>query len=94
VQSAFAALHQVGGQGWGVSSAFKDGDRMSGILKRRRTGVAWTMGVLLLVVFIAVVAHHADWRRFAELLRSAQPAWLGAHDVRIEAALAAKLPAP
>jgi hypothetical protein len=93
VQSAFAALHQVGGQGWGVSSAFKDGDRMSGILKRRRTGVAWTMGVLLFVVFVAVAAHHADWRRFAEPLRSAQPAWLGAHDVRIEATLAATLPA-
>jgi len=43
------------------------------------------------VVFIAVAAHHAEWQRFAELLRSAQPAWLGAHDVRIEAALAAKL---
>ena len=51
---------------------------MSGILKRRRTGVAWTMGVLLLVVFVVVAAHHAEWRCFAELLRSAQPAWLGA----------------
>lgn len=64
---------------------------MSGILKRRRTGVAWMMGVLPLVVFVAVAAHHAEWRRFAELLRSAQPAWLGAHDLRIEAALAATL---
>ena len=52
--------------------------RLGAILKRRRTGVAWATGVLLLVVFVAVAAHHAEGRRLAELLRSARPAWLGA----------------
>ncbi len=33
--------------------------------------------MLLLVVFVAVTARHAEGRRLAELLRSAQPAWLG-----------------
>ena len=51
---------------------------MGGILKRRHTEVAWATGMLLLVVFVAVAAHHAEGRRFAELLRSARPAWLGA----------------
>jgi uncharacterized membrane protein YbhN (UPF0104 family) len=51
---------------------------MGGILKLRRAGVAWATGVLLLAVFVAVAAHHAEGRRLAELLRSAQPAWLGA----------------
>src|SRR5512144_1316778 len=53
------------------------GSRMGGIPKRRHTGVAWATGILLLVVFVAVAAHHAEGRRFAELLRSARPAWLG-----------------
>jgi glycosyltransferase 2 family protein len=52
--------------------------RRGGILKRRRTGIAWATGVLLLVAFVAVAAHHTEGRRFAELLRSARPAWLGA----------------
>ncbi len=51
---------------------------MSGILKRRRTGIAWATGVLLLVAFGVVAVHHAQGRRLADLLRSAQPAWLGA----------------
>ena len=50
--------------------------RLGGILKRRRIGIAWATGVLLLVAFVAVSARHAQWRGFAELLRSAQPAWL------------------
>jgi hypothetical protein len=48
------------------------------ILKRGRTGVAWTTGVLLLVAFGVVAAHHAEGRRLSELLGSARPAWLGA----------------
>ena len=50
--------------------------RLGGALKRRRIGIAWATGVALLVVFVGVAARHAQWRRFAELLRSAQPAWL------------------
>jgi tetratricopeptide (TPR) repeat protein len=34
--------------------------------------------VLLLVAFVAVAAHLGEGRRFADLLRRAQPAWLGA----------------
>jgi uncharacterized membrane protein YbhN (UPF0104 family) len=48
------------------------------MLKRKRTAVAWMLGMLLLATFIAVAAHHVEGRRFAELLRRAQPAWLGA----------------
>ena len=51
---------------------------MGGSLKRRHTGLAWATGMLLLVAFVAVAAHHAEGRRLAELLRSARPAWLGA----------------
>ena len=60
------------------AAASSVGSRMGGILKRRHTSVAWATGILLLVVFVAVAARHAEGRRFAELLRSAQPAWLGA----------------
>ena len=49
-----------------------------GVLKRKRIGVAWATGVFLLVVFVAVAGHHAEGRRLADLLRNAQPAWLGA----------------
>ena len=48
------------------------------VLKQKRTAAAWMLGMLLLATFIAVTAHHIEGRRFAELLRRAQPAWLGA----------------
>jgi len=51
---------------------------LGGILKRRRTVVAWATGVLLLVAVGVVVAHQAEARRFADLLLGARPAWLGA----------------
>lgn len=58
--------------------ANSDRARSGEIPTRRRIGVAWALGGLLLVVFVAVAAHHAEGRRLAELLRSARPAWLGA----------------
>ena len=51
---------------------------MEGILKRRRTVVAWATGVLLLVAVGVVVVQRAEARRFADLLLGARSAWLGA----------------
>jgi uncharacterized membrane protein YbhN (UPF0104 family) len=53
------------------------GRELEAVLKQRRTGVAWTIGVLLLAVLVVVVGRRAEGRRFAELLRHAQLAWLG-----------------
>jgi hypothetical protein len=38
---------------------------------------AWLSGGVLLVALVVAVAHLGEERRFAALLREAQPAWLG-----------------
>lgn len=44
---------------------------------RRGVRAAWLSGGVLLVALVVAVAHLGEERRFAALLREAQPAWLG-----------------
>lgn len=36
----------------------------------------WTAGTLLLVALLVLALRHVEWRRFAEIARNAEPAWL------------------